>query len=513
MKKINRALISVSNKQGIVPFAQQLHALGIQIISTGGTSQLLKEAQIPVTEVSELTGFPEMMDGRLKTLHPKIHGGILGRRSLDADVAKAHGIDWIDLVVVNLYPFADVIQKPQSSVADAIENIDIGGPTMIRSAAKNIDDVTVVVDPADYSLILQQLTAQDGCIHLTQRSQLAIKAFAHTAEYDALIYSYLRANIAEKPAHFPEQLHLVLNKSIELRYGENPQQLACAYQFAGIPEGIFRAIQHQGKALSYNNLLDANAANACVREFEEPTCVIVKHANPCGVAASSSIFAAFNLAMDSDSAASFGGVIALNRACDAETATAITSSYFELVIAPGYATEALSILAKKPNLRVLTIPKTEHVPTWHYQILEGGLLMQQHDHQIFRPEINQIVTKHTISPVILEQLSFAWRVVKHVKSNGILIAKNFQSIGVGAGQVARIDAVKIAISKADDRLSNAVLASDGFFPFRDSIDSIAHTGIVAIIQPGGSLRDQEVIDACNEHGIAMLFTGQRCFKH
>jgi len=511
--KMQRVLISVSNKEGIVSFAKQLHALGMEIISTGGTSKLLREEQIPVVDVSDITGFPEMMDGRLKTLHPKIHGGILGRRSLDADIAKQHEITWIDLVVVNLYPFSDVIQQEKVSYSDAIENIDIGGPAMIRSAAKNMSDVAVVVDPDDYEAIINELSSNAGSISEKKRNELAIKAFEYTALYDSIIHNYLRTTLgADKPG-FPEQIHLVLKKPMALRYGENPNQRACAYQFSERPQGIFSAAQQQGKTLSYNNLLDADAAIACVSEFDSPACVIVKHANPCGVASAAAISTAFSRALDTDKTSSFGGIIALNRACDEETATLVTAMFFEVLIAPSFSQEALAILAQKPNLRVLALPATTPTPGWEYKGIDGGMLVQDKNIEVVHPVAEQIVTLKKIGPDMFEQLCFAWRIVKHVKSNAILIAKDFQAIGIGAGQVSRIDAVDIAVNKAGRRIEQAVLASDAFFPFRDSIDRIAHTGITAIIQPGGSVRDQDVIDACNEHGIAMLMTGARCFKH
>jgi len=509
---IKQALISVFNKQGIVPFAEQLHRLGITIISTGGTSQLLREANIPVTEVSTITGFPEMMDGRVKTLHPKIHGGILGRRQLDTEVAKANQIDWIDLVVVNLYPFAEVVKNPDVTFADAIENIDIGGPAMIRSGAKNMADVTVVVDPADYDELLDSLK-KEGDTTLAKRKTLATKAFEHTSKYDALIHHYLSSTTETKEDSFPEKVHLMLHKSMELRYGENPDHIASAYQFSEEPKGIFRATQHQGKTLSYNNLVDADAAMASAREFEAPTCVIVKHANPCGVASQATILKAFLGAFDTDSTSAFGGIIALNRACDAETATEITKIFFEVVIAPSYSTEALAIFSQKPNLRVLELPEIKSSTDWTYQWIEGGVLIQRKDPNFQLSSPYEIITQQKPSQDVIRDLQFAWRAAKHVKSNAIVIAKENQVIGVGAGQVSRIDAVDIAIRKAGNRLNQSVLASDAFFPFRDSIDRIADTGITAIIQPGGSLRDQEVIDACDEYGIAMLMTGVRCFKH
>ena len=508
---IKRALISVSNKQGVVLFAKKLHELGIEIISTGGTSRMLQDANIPIIEVSELTGFPEMMDGRLKTLHPKIHGGILGRRALDTDVAKAQGINWIDLVVVNLYPFEETIQRPNVTFAQAIENIDIGGPTMIRAAAKNMDDVAVVVYPSDYDEIIQQLS-NDCRINAVERRALAIKAFEYTAHYDAVIHEYLSSAEIDQTL-FPDKIQLSLNKTQELRYGENPNQSACAYQLGSKLQGVFRAVQHQGKALSYNNLVDADAAITCVKEFEMPSCVIVKHANPCGVASASSICEAFNHAYETDGISAFGGIIALNRACDAETARVISTLFFEVLIAPKFSKDALTILTAKPNLRVLELAEMKEPNGWEYKWIEGGVLVQARDQQIIQLKAHQVVTVQKPSQEVLDDLLFAWQIVKHVKSNAILIAKDFRAIGIGAGQVSRIDAVDIAIRKASNRLDASVLASDAFFPFRDSIDRIANTGIKAIIQPGGSLRDQEVIDACNEYGIIMLMSGIRCFKH
>ncbi len=509
--KITRALISVSDKTGLLPFASALHALGIVLISTGGTAQLLKNAHIPVTDVASITGFPEMMDGRLKTLHPIIHGGILGRRSQDEAIAAAHHIDWIDLVVVNLYPFAKTIQQPCVLFEQAIEQIDIGGPAMIRSAAKNMADVTVIVDPDDYDKLLDQMGSNEG-ISVSTRLAYASKAFEYTAAYDALIHDYLRQHL-EKPAHFPSKIHLTYDKAMDLRYGENPHQQASAYRLPGPAQGIFSAIQHQGKTLSYNNFVDADAAMACVNAFETPSCVIVKHANPCGIASAPSIAEAFHWAFETDSSSAFGGIVALNRPCDAKTANALIQIFFEVVIAPGFEDAALTILSQKPNVRVLTLPKIKTLPEVAYQWIDGGVLAQTNPDTQFQPSVGRVVTEKPLSPELIENLIFAWRGVNHVKSNAILIAKENRVIGIGAGQVSRIDAVDIAIRKSGDKLAESVLASDAFFPFRDSIDRIANTGIKAIIQPGGSLRDQEVIDACNEWGIAMLMTGSRCFKH
>lgn len=503
---VKRALISVSNKTGIVEFARGLHQLEIELISTGGTSKLLRENNIPVRDVSDLTGFPEIMDGRVKTLHPLVHGGILGLRDEHAAVAKEHRMEWIDLVVVNLYPFAEAIKKPGATFDDAIENIDIGGPTMIRSAAKNMGWVGVVVEADDYHNVLTELKEKNSLSFVT-RKQLATKAFLHTANYDAMISDYLL------PAETsPLQLNIHLEKHADLRYGENPQQTASAYRFSG-GYGILSAKQYQGKELSYNNIADADAAVSCVKEFSTPACVIVKHANPCGVAIAEDIATAFQRAFEADSQSAFGGIVALNRPCTKETAEKIAPIFFEVIIAPAYSPEALDVLAKKANLRVLELKFELSAAKQEYKFVEGGLLVQEKDVSVVSKKDLQVVTKKKPTEAELEALLFAWRVVKHIKSNAILIAKHNVTMGVGAGQVSRVDAVDIALKKAGAKLAGAVLASDAFFPFRDSIDLLANTGIQAIIQPGGSMRDNEVIAACDEHGIAMVFTGLRCFKH
>jgi phosphoribosylaminoimidazolecarboxamide formyltransferase/IMP cyclohydrolase len=506
---VKRALLSVSDKQGIVEFARSLHALDIEILSTGGTSKLLREASIPVRDVSDVTKFPEMMDGRVKTLHPAVHGGILGLRDEHADVAKAHNIGWIDLVVVNLYPFAATIKKPDVTFDDAVENIDIGGPTMIRSAAKNMGWVGVLVDPLDYPSILNELRENNGLSFVT-RKKMATKAFEHTAEYDAIIFDYLSK---ENTTDFKNKIDLHLTKHLELRYGENPHQAACAYRFSN-NSGIFSARQYQGKELSYNNIADADAAFSCVREFSEPACVIVKHANPCGVATADSIFTAFERALKADSLSAFGGIIALNRPCTKEIAEAVTQIFFEVLIAPAYSEDALAIFAKKPNLRVLELTiSTQRDHTHEMKFIDGGVLVQEKDLKIITENDLQVVTKRKPTSEELKTMLFAWPVLKQIKSNAILIAKNNATVGVGAGQVSRVDAVDIAIKKAGKEIEGSILASDAFFPFRDSIDRLANTGIHAIIQPGGSMRDAEVIAACDEHQIAMVFTGTRCFKH
>ncbi|HEX4046102.1 MAG TPA: bifunctional phosphoribosylaminoimidazolecarboxamide formyltransferase/IMP cyclohydrolase [Gammaproteobacteria bacterium] len=510
---VKRALLSVSDKTGIVAFAQALTALNVEIISTGGTSQLLTQAQIPHRVVEEVTGFPEILDGRVKTLHPKVHGGILGRRDIHAQEAKQHQIDWIDLVVVNFYPFAEAVKDADLSWEEAVEYIDIGGPTMVRAAAKNFAWVGAVVDPEDYTTVLAELHTQGG---LTKETRIAFaqKVFTLTARYDAMVQQYFtekRAGAAANSANCPASLQLQLIKKSDLRYGENPHQKAAVYQLPQV-SGILSAIQHQGKLLSYNNLLDAEAAWACVREFEAPTCVIVKHANPCGVASAASIDQAYAAAYAADALSAFGGIIALNRPCTKAIAEAVANIFMEVILAPAYDADALAVLATKPNLRVLEMPD-EQFETWEMRFITGGLLLQEKDIAPLTIQSLPSVTKIQPSDEDKIAMQFAWRVVKHIKSNAILLAKQTATLGVGAGQVSRVDAVDMAVRKAGENIQGAILASDAFFPFRDSIDRIAELGIRAIIQPGGSVRDEEVIAACNEHGIAMVFTGKRCFKH
>jgi phosphoribosylaminoimidazolecarboxamide formyltransferase/IMP cyclohydrolase len=511
--RVKRALISVSNKEGLVDFAQGLAALNIEIISTGGTSKLLRAANIPVKEVADITQFPEIMDGRVKTLHPLVHGGILGRRDEHADVAKAHHIQWIDLVIVNLYPFAETINKPNVTFEEAIENIDIGGPAMIRSAAKNMQWVGVVVDPSDYGRVLAEL--QQG-LSEDLRYELAAKAFAHTSSYDGLIQQFLseRSSKTLPDKIFPNTITWQGKKFDELRYGENPHQKASAFHLLPETQGILSAKQYQGKPLSYNNIVDADAAYACLHEFKDAACVVVKHANPCGVATADNIDQAFIQAFNADAKSAFGGVVALNRACTKEIALALEKIFIEVLIAPSYTQEALTLLASKTNLRVLELPlKTQFESEQEFKFIQGGVLIQDRDNKVLAENNLKIVTQRQVSAKEMDSLLFAWNVVKHVKSNAILIAKDNVTLGVGAGQVSRVDAVHIALQKAGADLSEAVLASDAFFPFRDSIDSLKESGIKAIIQPGGSIRDDEVIAACNEYDMAMVFTGQRCFKH
>jgi phosphoribosylaminoimidazolecarboxamide formyltransferase/IMP cyclohydrolase len=512
---VKRALISVSDKTGVVAFARNLMELGIEIISTGGTSQLLRDANIPVRDVREVTEYPEMMDGRLKTLHPKIHGGILGLRDEHADEAAAHGIEWIDLVVVNLYPFAKTIKNPDASFDDAIENIDIGGPTMLRAGAKNMGWVGVIVDPEDYDIVIAELEAEKS-LNFSIRSALALKAFDHVAKYDAVIVNYLHHKISGMPqlTEQTSELDLHPKKHLDLRYGENPHQTASAYKFSGNTSGILSAQQLQGKELSFNNIADADAAVLCLREFSEPACIVVKHANPCGAAVAEDISTAFQRAFNADPVSAFGGIIALNRPCNEEIATFLAKVFVEVIIAPEFTAEALKIFNAKPNLRLLALPVTGAAQSKQdFKFIDGGLLIQDRDTATITKKDLQFVTKRKPDTKEIESLLFAWRIVKHVKSNAILLAKADVTVGVGAGQVSRIDAVEIALRKAGALTEEAVLASDAFFPFRDSIDRIAGTGVRAIIQPGGSIKDNEVISACDEHGIAMVFTGKRCFKH
>ncbi len=506
--KITRALISVNDKQGLEPFALALHENGVEILSTGGTARTLRKAGVPVIDVTDYTGFPEIMDGRVKTINPLVEGGILGLRDQHGEEAEANGIKWIDLVVCNLYPFAETIQKPDVTIARALENIDIGGPTMIRSAAKNAGWVGVIIDPTDYNTVISELTEHNGLTFETRRL-LSAKAFGHTAQYDTLIHNYLK----DEP--FSDDYSITFNKFYELRYGENPHQKAAAYKIPiTTSNNILTAKIHQGKKLSYNNIMDADGALACLTEFTEPTCVVVKHANPCGVATGTDIAEIYDRAFNADAQSAFGGIIALNRTCTAAVAKAIASVFVEIVLAPDFEPAALEILARKKNLRVLELGQIPgRKPRLIYRYIDGGLLVQEADIKTITLDDLEVVTKTKPSNTEIETMLFGWKVLKHVKSNAILVAKGNTTVGIGAGQVSRVDAVDIAIRKSGARARAAVLTSDAFFPFRDSIDIIAPSGIKAIIQPGGSIRDKEVIEACNEHGIAMVFTGTRCFKH
>ncbi len=517
-KKISRALISVSDKTGIVEFCQGLQALGIEILSTGGTAKLLTEAQVTVTEVSDYTGFPEMMDGRVKTLHPKVHGGILARRGIDDAVMLENGIKPIDMVVVNLYPFTQTVARPNCDLATAIENIDIGGPTMIRAAAKNYHDVAVIVDATDYAPTLTELQTHQQQLTETTRFTLALKSFEHTASYDTAIAGYLNGL---NQVNLPETLNLQYHRLQALRYGENPHQQAAFYREKNPLSGtIAAATQLQGKELSYNNIADADAALECVKAFNgKPTCVIVKHANPCGVAQADDCLTAYNLAYATDPTSAFGGIIAFNQALDAATASAIIARQFvEVIIAPSVSLEAQAILAVKQNVRVLVCG------TWSiasqsaldYKKVAGGLLVQDKDYGQITADDIKIVSQRIPTAEELADLLFVWKVAKFVKSNAIVYGKNRQTIGIGAGQMSRVYSAKIAGIKAQDEgleVTGSVMASDAFFPFRDGIDSAASVGITAIIQPGGSMRDNEVIAAADEHNIAMVFTGMRHFRH
>ena len=516
---VRRALISVSDKTGIVDFGRALTERGVELLSTGGTYRLLNENRIPVTEVSDYTGFPEMMDGRVKTLHPKIHGGILGRRGTDDAVMSEHGINAIDMVVVNLYPFEQTVANPDCDLATAIENIDIGGPTMVRAAAKNHNDVSIVVNASDYNRVLKELDANDGQLSYGTRFDLAVRAFEHTAGYDGAIANYLGGRTPDNDnADFPRTFNAQYVKVQDMRYGENPHQRAAFYAERNPKEAcVATARQLQGKDLSYNNVADTDAALECVKPFADPACVIVKHANPCGVAIGADIRQAYDLAFATDPTSAFGGIIAFNRELDAETAKAIIDRQFvEVLVAPGYDEEALAAAARKANVRVLRIPDGEGRNNFDVKRVGSGLLMQTSDiREVGRDEL-RVVTKRAPTEAELDDLLFAWRVAKYVKSNAIVYAKDRRTIGVGAGQMSRVYSARIAGIKATDAglvVPGSVMASDAFFPFRDGIDAAAEAGIRAVIQPGGSMRDAEVVAAADEHDIAMVFTGIRHFRH
>ncbi|MDG2060803.1 MAG: bifunctional phosphoribosylaminoimidazolecarboxamide formyltransferase/IMP cyclohydrolase [SAR86 cluster bacterium] len=515
---IKRALVSVSNKTGLVDLCSKLVLdFGIEIISTGGTLKTLKDAGIKAIEISSFTGFPEMMEGRVKTLHPKVHGGILSRREVDEEVMKENGIKEIDLVIVNLYPFVETISKPETTLEIAIENIDIGGPSMLRSAAKNNKYVGVVVDPKDYDSILEEMNKSKGALSLERRQSLATKAFTHTAAYDTAISGYLSS---QDKKEFPDTIFSRYQIKENLRYGENPHQKAAFYTdiIKTKNYGVSNSSQLQGKQLSYNNIADTDAAFECVKSFDEPACVIVKHANPCGIATDKNITKAYEKAFESDTTSAFGGIIALNRELNAQTAHKIINNQFvEVIIAPSISEDALLITKTKENVRVL---ETQHLgdPTVDFKFLSvtDGLLVQETDNAIISKNDLTIVSKRNPSDIEIADCLFAWKVCKFVKSNAIVYAKNNQTIGIGAGQMSRIDSAKIAASKALERgfkTSDCIMASDAFFPFRDGIDAAAKIGITSVIQPGGSMRDNEVIEAADEAGMAMLFTGVRHFRH
>jgi len=517
--KISRALVSVSDKAGIIEFCQQLIDLNVEIISTGGTAKLLQQNNIAVVEISDYTGFPEMMDGRVKTLHPKVHGGILGRRDIDQSVMAENDIKPIDLVVVNLYPFQQTVAKPDCDLANAIENIDIGGPTMIRAAAKNHKDVTIIVDPADYQLTLDSIKASGGVDDAT-RFNLAVKTFEHTAQYDGAIANYL-GSIQEngEKADFSRTINLQFKQKQVMRYGENPHQKAAFFTEDAPQVGtIASATQLQGKELSYNNIADTDAALECVKQFADaPACVIVKHANPCGVALGDNILDAYNKAYQTDPESAFGGIIAFNRPLDRETAEAITERQFaEVIIAPGINKDAAEVIANKKNLRLLDSGQwvTANSNRQDFKRVNGGLLVQTVDNELYTDLT--VVTKRQPTEQEMRDLLFTWNVAKFVKSNAIIYGKNDMTIGVGAGQMSRVNSARIAAIKAEQaglNVSGSVMASDAFFPFRDGLDNAANVGVRAVIQPGGSMRDEEVIQAADEHGIAMVFTGMRHFRH
>jgi len=519
MSRVRLALISVSDKSGVVELARGLHALGVRILSTGGTARLLEKEGLPVTEVSAHTGFPEMLDGRVKTLHPKIHGGILARRDVPAHVAAidAAGIPPIDLVVVNLYPFQATVADPECRLEDAVENIDIGGPTMLRAAAKNYGSVTVVVDPDDYGRVLDEIRAASGVSEAT-RFRLAKKVFAHTAAYDGAIANYLTALDARgRRGAYPDVLNFQFRKVQEMRYGENPHQSAAFYRDDRPVAGSLASYrQLQGKELSYNNIADADAAWECVKSFPEPACVIVKHANPCGVAVGASLLAAYQKAFKTDPVSAFGGILAFNRALDRATVEAIGQQFAEVIIAPRVEPEAREALAAKQNLRVLEVPLAHDANPYDCKRVGGGLLLQSPDARVIERAELKVVTQRQPSDAQWSDLLFAWRVAKFVKSNAIVFCRDGMTAGVGAGQMSRIDSARIAGIKAKNAnltLEGSVVASDAFFPFRDGLDAVVDAGAVAVIQPGGSVRDDEVIAAADERGVAMAFTGVRHFRH
>ena len=534
MIRVRRALLSVSDKAGLIEFARGLADLSVELLSTGGTARALRDAGLTVTDVAETTGFPEMLDGRVKTLHPRIHGGLLAVRGNPEHERQlaAHGIAPIDLAAVNLYPFEATLSRPDVALSEVIEQIDIGGPALLRSAAKNFTGVAVIADPADYPLVLATLRNNDGTLPAATRADLARKAFAHTARYDALIAGFFErlslegarirpesplSALANKPA-FPRLLHLRLEKLQDLRYGENPHQRAAFYGDLDRREGLAAARQLHGKDLSYNNLLDLHAAWELGREFEKPVAVIAKHGNPCGVATGDNLLAAYTQAHATDPLSAFGGIIAVNRQVDGATARAIAATFVEAVVAPAYSEEALAVLCEKKNLRLLEFPTGgagagPAAAGFEVRRVSGGLLVQDRDTQTLDPAGLRTVTRHSPSEAQRRALLFAWNVAKHVKSNAIVLAIEHATVGIGAGQMSRVDSVKLAITKAGAAARGTVLASDAFFPFRDGVDVAAAAGVAAVIQPGGSVRDAEVIAAADEHGMAMIFTGIRHFRH
>jgi phosphoribosylaminoimidazolecarboxamide formyltransferase / IMP cyclohydrolase len=521
MSKITRALVSVSDKTGVIEFSKELARHGVEILSTGGTAKLLREAGLTVKDVSDFTGFPEMLDGRVKTLHPKVHGGILGMRGNPEHVEtmKKHGIEPIDMVVVNLYPFEATVARPDCTLEDAIENIDIGGPTMLRSAAKNNADVTVLVDYSDYRAVLEEMAATGGSVSKGTNFRLAVKVYQHTAAYDGAISNWLGTRLGEGIDRFPATLTTQYRKIQEMRYGENPHQAAAFYVEKNVKEAsISTARQLQGKELSYNNIADTDAALECVKQFMEgPSCVIVKHANPCGVAIGKTVLEAYEKAYSTDTESAFGGIIAINSDLDGATAQAIVDRQFvEVIIAPKILPEAVEIVAAKKNVRLLECGMwpARTAARLDFKRVNGGMLVQEAD-LLLSGEL-KVVTKRAPTEAEMIDLLFTWKVAKFVKSNAIVYGKNLMTVGVGAGQMSRVNSARIAAIKAEHaglEVNGAVMASDAFFPFRDGIDNAAAVGITAVIQPGGSMRDAEVIAAADEHGMAMVFTGMRHFKH
>ncbi len=517
--QVTRALISVSDKTGIVEFAKELHAMGVEILSTGGTFKLLQSNDIPAVEVSDYTGFPEMMDGRLKTLHPKVHGGILGRRGQDDEVMDTHGIKPIDMVVVNLYPFEQTVAKPDCSLEDAVENIDIGGPTMVRAAAKNHPFVNIVVNASDYADIIEEMRSNNAATRLATRFDLAIKAYEHTAAYDGAIANYFGKRVPGGSEDFPRTYNIQMTQAQGLRYGENPHQKSAFYVENNCPaDSISGAQQLQGKELSFNNIADTDAALETVKLFSEPSCVIVKHANPCGVAEASNLLDAYNKAYATDPESAFGGIIAFNRELDGETAQAIVDRQFvEVIIAPSISEAAKQAISAKQNIRLLQVGAlTESKASFDFKRVNGGLLIQDRDLGLITETDLKVVTKRRPTEAEIRDLLFTWKVAKMVKSNAIVYGKDGQTVGIGAGQMSRVNSARIAVIKAEHaglEVKGSMMASDAFFPFRDGIDNAAAAGVSCVIQPGGSMRDQEVIDAADEHGLAMVFTGMRHFRH
>lgn len=516
--KVRRALVSVTDKTGVADLCRELEAMGVEIVSTGGTAKALADAGVKVRPIDDLTGFPEMMDGRVKTLHPKVHGGLLARRDVPEHMAAAeeHGIGMIDMVVVNLYAFEATVAKPGVTLEEAVENIDIGGPSMLRSAAKNFASVAVLTDPAEYGEILAEMKTNDGCTLLATRQRLATQVYRRTSAYDNAIYTYLSTRTADAPA-FPDDARLFLEKVQDLRYGENPHQAAAFYRFTDAREHtLARAEQLHGKELSYNNILDTDACWTAVREFDEPACVIVKHTNPCGTAIAEDVVAAYDKAHASDPISAYGGVMAFNRPVPLGVAEHINSNgqFVEVMIAPDYDVDALELLTQKKNIRLLRTGGVRPVGgRYESRAVEGGMLIQSGDAVREDPATFKVATKRAPSDAEMAQLLFAWKVAKSVKSNAILLAKDFASVGVGAGQMSRVDSARIAVEKAGDLAKGAVCASDAYMPFPDSLEVCAAAGVTAVIQPGGSIRDEECIAKADELGVAMVFTGHRHFRH